>query len=66
MPTPAPTPESSVDQSDKSSACCLMPIWLLLAKRSSPNDDVLQLAVKTVQMFSLFLATVLLGKKHYV
>lgn len=37
-----------------------------LAYSSSPNDDVLQLAVKTVQMFSLVLATVLLGKVHYV
>jgi len=36
-----------------------------LARCSSPNDDVLQLAVKTVQMFSLVLATVLLGNVHY-
>lgn len=37
-----------------------------LASWSSPNDDVLQLAVKIVRMFSLGLATVLFGKVHYV
>lgn len=59
--------ELCVDPSLSDKFCSLSDVDLTdLASCSSPNDDVLQLAVKTVQMFSLFLAVDLLGKVHYV